>query len=118
MARNNFQFNDGKVINEDITKLEGFNMAIPAYLWLKDDGGADIKGAVDVLGREQSIEVLSFGHGMYLPTDNMKGKITGTRVHAPMHLLSERWQPFNFGLSWDWFFPCILGLGNKSEQSN
>lgn len=23
-------------------------MAIPAYLWLKDDGGADIKGAVDV----------------------------------------------------------------------
>ncbi|WP_202305201.1 Hcp family type VI secretion system effector [Dryocola clanedunensis] len=59
-------------------------MAIPAYLWLKDDGGADIKGAVDVLGREQSIEVLSFGHGMYLPTDNMTGKITGARVHAPM----------------------------------
>lgn len=22
-------------------------MAIPAYLWLKDDGGADIKGAVE-----------------------------------------------------------------------
>ena len=27
-------------------------MAIPAYLWLKDDGGADIKGSVDVQGRE------------------------------------------------------------------
>ena len=26
-------------------------MAIPAYLWLKDDGGADIKGSVDVNGR-------------------------------------------------------------------
>lgn len=25
-------------------------MAIPAYLWLKDDGGADIKGSVDVQG--------------------------------------------------------------------
>jgi hypothetical protein len=23
-------------------------MAIPVYLWLKDDGGADIKGSVDV----------------------------------------------------------------------
>lgn len=22
-------------------------MAIPAYLWLKDDGGADIRGSVD-----------------------------------------------------------------------
>lgn len=27
-------------------------MAIPAYLWLKDDGGADIRGPVDVAGRE------------------------------------------------------------------
>ena len=27
-------------------------MAIPAYLWLKDDGGADINGSVDVHGRE------------------------------------------------------------------
>lgn len=26
-------------------------MAIPAYLWLKDDGGADIRGPVDVAGR-------------------------------------------------------------------
>lgn len=41
-------------------------MAIPAYLWLKDDGGADIKGAVDVHDREGSIEVLGFGHGLLL----------------------------------------------------
>lgn len=33
-------------------------MAIPAYLWLKDDGGADIRGSVDVAGREGSIEIL------------------------------------------------------------
>ncbi|EOC1441809.1 type VI secretion system tube protein Hcp, partial [Cronobacter sakazakii] len=26
-------------------------MAIPVYLWLKDDGGADIKGSVDVKDR-------------------------------------------------------------------
>lgn len=59
-------------------------MAIPAYLWLKDDGGADIKGAVDVQDREGSIEILGFGHGLYLPTDNMTGKITGTRVHSAL----------------------------------
>lgn len=35
-------------------------MAIPAYMWLKDDGGADIKGSVDVKDRAGTIEVLSF----------------------------------------------------------
>lgn len=35
-------------------------MAMLAYLWLKDDGGADIKGAVDVAGREHSIEIFDF----------------------------------------------------------
>ncbi len=29
-------------------------MPIPPYLWLKDDGGADIKGSVDVKDREGS----------------------------------------------------------------
>ncbi len=45
-------------------------MAIPAYLWLKDDGGANITGSVDVQHREGSIEVLGFGHGLHLPTDS------------------------------------------------
>jgi type VI secretion system secreted protein Hcp len=45
-----------------VIKVKGFyeiflkwsfkKMAIPAYLWLKDDGGADIKGSVDVHRRE------------------------------------------------------------------
>lgn len=47
-------------------------MAIPAYLWMKDDGGAEIKGSVDVHGREGSIEVLGFSHGLHLPTDNWR----------------------------------------------
>lgn len=37
-------------------------MAIPVYLWLKDDGGADIKGSVDVQDREGSIEVVAQEH--------------------------------------------------------
>ena len=63
--------------------------AIPVYLWLKDDGGANIKGSVDVVNREGSIEILSFGHGLYLPTDNMTGKITGTRIHSPLNFEKE-----------------------------
>jgi type VI secretion system secreted protein Hcp len=64
-------------------------MAIPAYLWLKDDGGSDIKGSVDVMDREGSIEVLGFSHGLHLPTDNNTGKITGTRVHGAITLQKE-----------------------------
>ena len=57
-------------------------MAIPAYLWLKDDGGALIKGSVDVRAREGSIEVNGFSHNLSLPTDGMIGVITGTRKHS------------------------------------
>jgi len=64
-------------------------MAIPAYLWLKDDGGALIKGGVDVLGREYSIEVKGFHHNLMIPTDNATGKVTGTRVHSPMLFVKD-----------------------------
>lgn len=64
-------------------------MSIPAYLWLKDDGGAGIKGSVEVAGREGSVEVLGFGHGLHLPTDNITGDVTGTRIHAPLTFEKE-----------------------------
>ncbi|BDS23546.1 TPA: Hcp family type VI secretion system effector [Enterobacter asburiae] len=64
-------------------------MAIPAYLWLKDDGGTDIKGSVDVQDREGSIEILSFGHGLLVLTDNNTGKNTGTRLHSPLTFEKE-----------------------------
>ncbi|WP_155026228.1 Hcp family type VI secretion system effector [Enterobacter bugandensis] len=64
-------------------------MAIPAYLWLKDDGGALIKGGVDVQDREGSIEVKGFHHNLMIPTDNATGKITGTRMHSPMLISKE-----------------------------
>lgn len=64
-------------------------MATPAYLWLKDDGGALIKGGVDVLNRESSIEIKGFHHNLMIPTDNATGKVTGTRMHSPMLLVKE-----------------------------
>ncbi len=30
-------------------------MAIPVYLWLKDEGGAEIKGSVDIQGRKGAL---------------------------------------------------------------
>ncbi|KOY60220.1 hypothetical protein AM629_20575 [Photorhabdus heterorhabditis] len=51
-------------------------MAIPAYLWLKDDGGADIKGSVDVQNSEGSIEIVALEHALHIPTDNSTGKLT------------------------------------------
>jgi type VI secretion system secreted protein Hcp len=58
-------------------------------MWLKDDGGADIKGSVTVQKREGSIEVIGFGHGINLPVDNKTGDISGSRTHSPMSLEKE-----------------------------
>jgi type VI secretion system secreted protein Hcp len=59
-------------------------MPIPAYMWIKDDTGAEIKGSVDVAGREGSIEVLEFHHEVRIPTDPDTGSLTGTRKHEAM----------------------------------
>lgn len=59
-------------------------MPIPPYMWLKDDGGADIKGSVDVQDREGSIEIIGLSHGINLPVNNTTGKITATRQHSSM----------------------------------
>lgn len=64
-------------------------MAIPIYLWLKDDGGADIKGSVEVKQREGSIEVVALMHDVSLPTDDLSGKVTGTRIHQPFLINKE-----------------------------
>ncbi|WP_313124135.1 MULTISPECIES: type VI secretion system tube protein TssD [Pseudescherichia] len=64
-------------------------MPIPPYLWLKDDGGADIKGSVDVKDREGSIELIGFSHGINLPVDNANGRVTGTRSHSPIMFEKE-----------------------------
>lgn len=64
-------------------------MATPIYLWLKDDGGAEIKGSVNVQKREGSIEVVAQDHSLYIPTDNNTGKLTGTRIHTPFRFTKE-----------------------------
>ncbi|MBC8747248.1 MULTISPECIES: Hcp family type VI secretion system effector [Paraburkholderia] len=64
-------------------------MPIPAHMWLKDDGGANIKGSSTVQDREGSIEIIGFGHGVNLPVDAANGKITGARAHSPVSFEKE-----------------------------
>ena len=64
-------------------------MPIPPYMWLKEDGSADIKGSVDVMDREGSIEIIGLSRGLNLPVDNANGKITGTRQHSSMRIEKE-----------------------------
>lgn len=58
-------------------------MATPVHLWLKDDGGAIIRGSSDVMDREGSIELRGLTHNLSIPTDGATGKLTGTRKHTP-----------------------------------
>lgn len=48
-----------------------------------------LKGGVDVINRESSIEIKGFHHNLMIPTDNATGKVTGTRMHSPMLLVKE-----------------------------
>jgi len=58
-------------------------------MWLKDDGGADIKGSVDIYDRDGSIEIIGFSHGLNIPVDSARGHITATRSHSPMMIEKE-----------------------------
>jgi hypothetical protein len=60
--------------------MESNSMAIPVYLWLKDDGGVDIKGSVDIQDREGSIEVVAQEHNLCIPTNNNTGKLENVEV--------------------------------------
>lgn len=64
-------------------------VAIPLHLWLKDKDGGDIRGSSKVEGREGSIEVLGFSHGMVASTDGVTGKLLGSRVHLPVMIEKE-----------------------------
>ena len=58
-------------------------------MWFKDDGGADMKGSVDVQDREGNIEIIGLSHSINLPVDGAKGNITGTHQHSSMMIENE-----------------------------
>ena len=64
-------------------------MAVPVHLILKDDGGSQIMGSCDVHGRDGSIELRSLQHSVIIPTDNLTGKVTGSRQHCSFNFTKE-----------------------------
>lgn len=64
-------------------------MAIPVYLWLTNDAGNQVKGSVDLHGREGSIEIVELMHNVELPIDDKTGKITSKRQHGDYALIKE-----------------------------
>ncbi len=64
-------------------------MSLPAYLFLYDENGVQIKGSCSASGREGAIEVMNTQHGITLPTDPHTGSMTGTRMHEPVIMSKE-----------------------------
>ncbi|KJL64873.1 Hcp family type VI secretion system effector [Enterobacter hormaechei subsp. xiangfangensis] len=64
-------------------------MSTPAHLWLEDENGSPIIGSCMMPTRLGSIELKSFSHGVTIPVDPSRGKLTGTRVHRPITIVKE-----------------------------
>jgi len=64
-------------------------MSNPAYLWLTDENGSPMVGASLVSGRVGAIEVKSLTHNVNIPVDGNTGRLTGTRIHAPIMIQKE-----------------------------
>ncbi|MHC2594574.1 type VI secretion system secreted protein Hcp [Kluyvera sp. 1366] len=64
-------------------------MSTPAHLWLEDENGSPIVGSCLIPLRLGSIELKSFSHGITIPVDPNRGKLTATRVHQPIVIVKE-----------------------------
>lgn len=59
-------------------------MSLPAYLFLYDDNGVQIKGSCSALSREGAIEVMATQHAINIPVDPHSGSLVGGRMHSPV----------------------------------
>ena len=64
-------------------------MAIPGYMWIKNEEGSPIRGPVKIKDRKGSMAILSFHHELRIPTDPDTGVLTGTRKHEPFVITKE-----------------------------
>lgn len=67
-------------------------MASPAYVWIVDDQGNEVKGDCCVKGREGSIEIFAFKYGVSIPVDKFNGSTNGTRQHDTV-ILTKPYDP-------------------------
>lgn len=64
-------------------------MSTPAHLWLTDENGSPVVGGCLMPSRLGSIELKSLTHNVTLPVESSWGKLTATRIHAPIVLQKE-----------------------------
>lgn len=64
-------------------------MSLPAYMYIYDEKGNQIKGNCIVQGREGAIEIMNSGYGLYQTTCSNTGKLMGGRQHKPFTLHKE-----------------------------
>lgn len=61
-------------------------MSLPAYLFLYDEHGMQVKGDCLSPGREGAIEVMNSSYGVRQGVDGFTGNMTGTRQHDPIKI--------------------------------
>lgn len=64
-------------------------MSTPAHLWLTHENGSPVVGGCLMPSRLGSIELKSLTHNVTLPVETSWGKLTATRIHAPIALQKE-----------------------------
>jgi len=64
-------------------------MSTPAHLWLEDESGSPIVGSCMMPTRLGSIELNSVMHNITIPVDPHTGRLTATRIHAPISVQKE-----------------------------
>lgn len=64
-------------------------MSNPADLWLTDENSSPMSGSSLVVGRVGAIEIKSLTHNINIPVDSNTGRLTGTRIHAPIMFQKE-----------------------------
>jgi type VI secretion system secreted protein Hcp len=71
-------------------------MSLPAYLFLYDESGVQIKGDCLIPGREGAIEIMNSSYGVRQGVDSITGSMTGTRQHDPVtvHKQLDKTSPF------------------------
>src|SRR5471030_179519 len=64
-------------------------MSLPAYFFLYDANGVQVKGSCSILHREGAIEVMSTQHTVNVAVDAHTGALTGSRMHSPLMINKE-----------------------------
>jgi len=71
-------------------------MSLPAYLFLYDENGVQVKGECLAAGREGAIEIMSSSHAVNQGVDAHTGSLTGSRMHSPyiLHKQTDKTSPY------------------------